>query len=291
MYTTDTQKIYNRLVADAETVNTLGHEVFAVFLQGSQNYQLDYEGSDIDTKALILPEFSDLVRNNKPVSFTHVLPSDEHIDIKDMRAMFDVWRKQNIQFLEVLFTPYAYLNPKYADLAMNLIENREFIAHVNPNVLMNCIEGVMKQKQHALKHPYPACADEIEAFGYSAKQLHHIVRLKDFMIRYAEGEDFETALIANNRDELIHIKSTHDYTADEATQIADAYVQWAEKFNKAWQSEHPQDMSVINQNYNVLDKLLYDTLDAACCRYYQEEWGIEQQREADKFEDPLDDCL
>lgn len=28
-----------------------------LFLQGSQNYNLDYEGSDIDTKAIMLPSF------------------------------------------------------------------------------------------------------------------------------------------------------------------------------------------------------------------------------------------
>ena len=37
-----------------------------LFLQGSQNYNLDYEGSDIDTKAIMLPSFSDFVLNAKP---------------------------------------------------------------------------------------------------------------------------------------------------------------------------------------------------------------------------------
>lgn len=44
-----------------------------LFLQGSQNYNLDYEGSDIDTKAIMLPSFSDFVLNAKPLSTTHML--------------------------------------------------------------------------------------------------------------------------------------------------------------------------------------------------------------------------
>ena len=43
-----------------------------LFLQGSQNYNLDYEGSDIDTKAIMLPSFSDFVLNAKPLSTTYI---------------------------------------------------------------------------------------------------------------------------------------------------------------------------------------------------------------------------
>ena len=82
-----------------------------VFLQGSQNYNLQYEDSDIDTKAIILPKFNDFVLNNKPVSTTLILESNEHIDLKDIRLMFECFKKQNINFIEILFTEYYILNP------------------------------------------------------------------------------------------------------------------------------------------------------------------------------------
>ena len=56
-----------------------------LFLQGSQNYNLDYEGSDIDTKAIMLPSFSDFVLNAKPLSTTHIMENNEHVDFKDIR--------------------------------------------------------------------------------------------------------------------------------------------------------------------------------------------------------------
>ena len=56
--------------------------IVGVFLQGSQNYGLDYEGSDIDTKCIVLPTLEDLIFNRKPVSTTHVLPNEEHLDLK-----------------------------------------------------------------------------------------------------------------------------------------------------------------------------------------------------------------
>lgn len=55
--------INTRLLEDFNYVTSLGYNVLGVFLQGSQNYQLDYPGSDIDTKAIIIPSFIDFVLN------------------------------------------------------------------------------------------------------------------------------------------------------------------------------------------------------------------------------------
>ena len=61
-----------------------------LFLQGSQNYNLDYEGSDIDTKAIMLPSFSDFVLNAKPLSTTHIiaLSADQ---LKSRRPALPYW--------------------------------------------------------------------------------------------------------------------------------------------------------------------------------------------------------
>ena len=37
--------------------------IVGVFLQGSQNYGLDYEGSDVDTKLIVVPTFKDICLN------------------------------------------------------------------------------------------------------------------------------------------------------------------------------------------------------------------------------------
>jgi predicted nucleotidyltransferase len=55
------EKIMNRLQEHYDEVIKMGYEVVGVFLQGSQNYDLDYENSDIDSKAIILPKFNDFV--------------------------------------------------------------------------------------------------------------------------------------------------------------------------------------------------------------------------------------
>lgn len=35
-------------------------KILGIFIQGSQNYGLDYSGSDIDTKCIVLPTLEDI---------------------------------------------------------------------------------------------------------------------------------------------------------------------------------------------------------------------------------------
>ena len=85
----------------------LGYEVMVTILQGSQNYGLDIYNdsykSDIDSKAIVIPTFEDFVVGRSPVSHTHERENKEHIDLKDIRIMFDTFKKQNVNFVEILF--------------------------------------------------------------------------------------------------------------------------------------------------------------------------------------------
>ena len=186
-----------------------------LFLQGSQNYNLDYEGSDIDTKAILLPSFSEFVLNGKPVSTTHIMENDEHVDFKDIRLMFDCIKKQNVNFVEILFTPYSIINPMYADLFQPVLDAREEIARYNNYAGMNCIVGMALEKQKAMEHPYPATTDKIRVYGYDPKQLHHALRLREFMTRYMAGAPYADCLISEQREYLKDVKRGC-YSLDEA---------------------------------------------------------------------------
>ena len=88
--------------------------ILGIFLQGSQNYGLDYEGSDVDTKLIVVPTLKDIAMNNKPISTTYVRPSDSaHTDLKDVRLYMETFKKANINFVEILFTDYKYVNEYY----------------------------------------------------------------------------------------------------------------------------------------------------------------------------------
>ena len=120
---------------DAHLTDALEHfpenRIVALALQGSQNYGLDTPDSDIDTKLIVTPSFKELAMNEKPVSRTFVRNNEEHI-----RLYIETFRKGNMNFLEILFTDFYYINPLYKDAWDVLVSNREAIARMNPYRVM-----------------------------------------------------------------------------------------------------------------------------------------------------------
>lgn len=196
----------DRINSDYQYIESLGYKVLGVFLQGSQNYGLEYEGSDIDTKCIVLPSFEDFCLSKKPVSTTIVLPSNEHIDVKDIRLMFDCFKKQNVNFVEILFTKFKKINDNFAELYQPMFNNAEKISRYNNYAFINCMAGMSMEKHKALEHPYPTLKEKIEKYGYDPKQLHHIVRMNEFMIRYISGESYSNCLLSKMPEYLINIK-------------------------------------------------------------------------------------
>ena len=83
------------------------HDWFVIALQGSQNYGIADEESDIDSKLLLIPTFDEIVFAKNPISHTHEMSdTGEHVDCKDVRAYMQQFRKCNINFVEILFTDY-----------------------------------------------------------------------------------------------------------------------------------------------------------------------------------------
>ena len=105
-------------------INTYNKDWFVLCLQGSQNYGMADENSDIDSKILLIPSLNDLVLNKAAISHTLEMPDNqEHIDCKDVRDYFKIFRKSNINFVEILFTDYWIVNHKYYDLWAELRMN------------------------------------------------------------------------------------------------------------------------------------------------------------------------
>lgn len=181
-------------------------KILGIFLQGSQNYNLDYIGSDIDTKCIVLPTLSDICLNKKATSYTHVRENNEHIDFKDLRAIIGNFKKQNINFLEILFTKYFIINKEYEDLFNPLRENAEIIARYDNYCFIKAVAGMSMEKYKALTLDRPSQHEEIVKYGYATKQWHHIDRLNLFIKRWDRGESFANCLIDPRGEELTYIK-------------------------------------------------------------------------------------
>ena len=189
------------------------NRIVGIFCQGSQNYGLDYENSDIDTKLIVVPTFEEIAFNKKPHSTTYVRANNEHIDFKDIRLYIETFRKQNLNFLEILFTPYKIINPQYEQWWNRLVENREAIAHYDIHRAIKSMKGIAMEKYHAMEHRYPTKIDIIDKYGYDSKQLHHLLRVEEYLERYISGVSYEQCLIPDEETAslLSTIKKDNDY--------------------------------------------------------------------------------
>ena len=198
------EHIKNRLKAHYKHIESLGYEIIGIFLQGSQNYNLDiYEKdytSDIDTKCIVLPTLDNLIKGNQMTSTKYDFEG-EQIDVKDIRVMMEMWKKQNQSYLEILFTDYKIINPKYKSYLKEILDMKNDIIQLNPPQLARCIKGMSGEKVVALEHEYPATIEKIKKFGYDPKQLASIVRL--------------THLIENIFDKNMNFKDAILYTDDD----------------------------------------------------------------------------
>ena len=225
------------------------YEVVALFLQGSQNYGLDvYDEdymSDVDTKAIVLPTFDDFILSREPISKTIVLENDEHIDVKDIRIMFNMFKKANISYIELLYTDYFIINLKYEHIIKELMNIRDDIIDY-PRLLKACY-GMALEKRKALCHPYPTIKWKIDKWGFDGKQLSHLMRLF-FLLCDLDTNGSLTKDIFYPSDEykedLIAVKENKiNASLEEVVKTADNFCIWTKElvdkmFEKDW--EKPQ---------------------------------------------------
>lgn len=226
------------------------YRIIGVFYQGSGNYGLDYEGSDVDTKCVLAPSLKELAES-KTASTTYVRENDEHIDFKDIRVMLETFRKSNLNFLEVLYTKYYIINPIYEEEWNKLIQARDSIVKMNLPSLVKSMKGIAGEKYHALEHRYPSRIEWLDKFGYDPKQLHHLFRIQEFMNRWINGESFEHCLISVEPEWLIDVKKGK-YNLDDAR-----------RYSK-------DSMEFIKEMYEDYLKTCNDTIDEAIYKLFEE---------------------
>lgn len=253
-----------------------GYDVAALFLQGSQNYNLDeyseeYQ-SDIDSKAIIIPNVEDFIKNKSPISETIILDNNEHIDVKDIRIMFNMFKKENLSYIELLYTKYKIINDRYEALLSPLFRTRDKIVKANEKQFIKCICGMSKEKRKALCHPYPGIIEKINKYGYDGKQLSHCVRLNIFLKDYLyQKKSIEECFWIDNagiRKILIDLKKQIDsetgevLSKEKAIELCKFYDEQNESIKNAVVSileENTNDFRILDEiQYNVLRKKILD---------------------------------
>lgn len=170
--------------------------IVGIFAYGSQNYGVATETSDWDTKAIIVPSYEELVLR-PPVSREIHLENEEHCEVKDIREIVNMFKKQNINFLEILYTEYKWLNPEYkGQWEYHFEENREMITHYDTNKTVKSICG---QAIHTLKQN-----------PTDGKKVANGLRLLRFLENFLTGVNYSDCIVLseNERQRIVELKKS-----------------------------------------------------------------------------------
>ena len=223
------KRIWKAILESVDKVREMGLTPIYAANYGSHNYNLNIDNdeyhSDIDIKVITLPTLKELVNDSKPVSTTIEISTGQ-CDIKDIRAFVPTLLKANIQFLETLCAQVQWVDTDYVEDFRFFWENLDLLIAESKPQLLKSIYGMCLEKQKALCHPYPTIKWKIDKWGYDGKQLHHIIRLFNFIIEYFDNKKpFKEAIWYEDgqiRDSLIDVK-LNKWSLEMAKETADFY--------------------------------------------------------------------
>ena len=140
----------------ARAINQYGAEaVLGVFLYGSWNYNTNTPDSDVDTKCILVPDVYHLAIKPYETKHLHIWPDSEEKDFEVCECMTIMhmvanWKKQNINFVETLFTDYCIINPLYEAAWEELMpmELREKIGRYN---MRQAVNSMAHQALHTIR--------------------------------------------------------------------------------------------------------------------------------------------
>lgn len=199
---------------------------FVIASNGSMNYGLDNDNSDIDSKLLTVPSLKKLI-DNKRDNTTHFMRDNwEHVEVKDVAFYMNTILKQNINFVETLFAKAVIVNPRYKNDWEMLYENRELIARYDTKRAVKCMYGMMVQKRKDMETWTEARAKSFHEFGYDTKSFHHLVRLHYFLQHYiVDGWSYEDCLTKRNDTEYEKLMDAKSGVGSiRASALADEYL-------------------------------------------------------------------
>lgn len=179
--------IMKHLEAAVEKVREMGYTPIYAALYGSQNYGLDvytdnYQ-SDYDVKVVVMPTLHDLVFKESSVSMTIEYDGGQ-IDIKDVISMTRTICKSNVQYIEILLTPFFLVYPGGEYMESLRALTPRFLEE-NAHSFAKATYGHFKEKIAKAQKISPSSEERIKTYGYDGKQLCHALRLKLIL------EDFE----------------------------------------------------------------------------------------------------
>lgn len=182
-----------------QTLNISNDNFIGIFLYGSQNYQLSYEGSDVDTILLVC-------ESNKPKQ--ELTTSNGKAKIYTLKYFIYRLKQGDLECYEILYTKYKILNPFYAECFIDFV--KEFSNCMNYERIKY---SLYKKLNEHLCHVLWMIQNKENA-RYNKKRLYWAIRVCNQLKRIDEDkEDFESSLVYRPLldHDLMKIKTITNY--------------------------------------------------------------------------------
>jgi hypothetical protein len=121
------------------------------------------------------------------------------------------------------------------------------------------MKGIALEKYHAMEHHYPSKMDIIHKYGFDGKQVHHLLRVEDYLERYIAGEPYESCLrpTPSKVEHMMEYKR-HEVPLEIARKEAAAAVAHVEEMAKEFYETHenvenPEVVELLDDvQYNIM---------------------------------------
>lgn len=191
---------------------------------GSYNFNLADGKSDNDIRYYVFPTMADLVRRRMTRSLAIIKGSD--VQVHDIRRTDYMFNMGDANQLSILFSKEQYINPKYKEFVMPLIEHREeLVERCAPNMYawgLSMYEKKMGQLDYFKRNEVT-----YEKYGYNTKAagqaIYHLKLIERYFhnLEYEVDNPFEKAMDCSEiRDLIINIRNGK-YSLEEFNEIAD----------------------------------------------------------------------
>ena len=219
-------------------------------LYGSQNYGLATPTSDVDIKVGFLPSPQEVLLTAKRQAFTHTDngSTDNTILAKDLRDVFTELYKQNLNFLEVLATPYFLTPDKDCEkLFGTLRDHSDEIARYYERGFYLCNCGLFNKLD-----------TDFQKGRVDKKKFTFGLYLRDFLDKYSEGVPFSDCFDSSNVKFYRQVRSLDDREFAKKYGHADLWKEGKATMDKYFQKAQNMSQTKNDMTRKWMDELLYD---------------------------------
>lgn len=126
-------------------------QILGIFTYGKVNYGFAEKESDIQTLFVYIPSYSELcsISPDFNIKTVETLPNGQKIKKVDIRGIYNFASEQDGVMMEVLFSEYQIINPRFKKaFKKHFLINKEIIFHCDPQAR---VKNVVKRAQEALQ--------------------------------------------------------------------------------------------------------------------------------------------